>query len=221
MTELSLRHRVRPSTSRLAPNPGVLLLHGLGSNEEDLHSIAPFLDHKIVVISARAPLNHRWGGFSWYDLDGEGPGLGGATIDRTLNLLASFIGEIQSAYDIDPTRLYVGGFSMGAAMAAALLLLFPERIAGAVIISGYLPPDIDPPRYRVSEVAGKPVFQAHGTNDSTGPLHAAHMTRDYLRKTSVDLTYREYAVGHSVSHPELNDLAAWFDNVLTRHTKSR
>jgi phospholipase/carboxylesterase len=99
-------------------------------------------------------------------------------------------------------------------MAGALALLEPERVAGAIMVSGYLPPGGEH-RYRGQEATGHPFFQAHGTLDSVVPLVAARQTRDYLRAhTAVDLTYREYAIGHTVSMEELLDLAGWFGGVL-------
>ena len=115
MSEFSLIHQTRPASSGPAPHPCLLLLHGLGSNEMDLHMVATQLDTRIFAISARGPQPYQWGGYMWHDL-AEGPGLGGAGIEGSLDLLRAFLNEIARAYPIDPARLYVGGFSMGAAM---------------------------------------------------------------------------------------------------------
>ena len=79
--------------------------------------------------------------------------------------------------------------------------------------SGFLPPP-DGGSYRSAEAAGHPFFQAHGIHDTTVPLEYAHMTRDFLQATPVDLTYREYPIGHEVSMEELQDLHAWLSRVL-------
>jgi phospholipase/carboxylesterase len=213
MSDFSLHHRVRPAREGTAPYPCLLLLHGLGSNEEDLFSLAPLLDPRLVVVSARAPLP-RGDGFAWYDIEREGPGLNGTTIERSLDLLGGFLLEIVEQYEIDPEQLVVGGFSLGAAMAGALLLLEPDSVAGAIMISGFLPPDPSGDRYKTDAVKGKPVYQAHGTQDPTVPLQFARMTRDFLQRTSVDLTYREYPVGHWVNQDELADLKDWFGRLL-------
>lgn len=98
-------------------------------------------------------------------------------------------------------------------MAGAMALLFPDRIAGAIMVSGFLPPDASG-RYRTGEAAGHPFFQAHGTMDPVVPLAYAQMTRAYLRATPVDLTYQEYPTGHTVTPEELLDLGVWFSNIL-------
>ena len=112
MTQFSLHHRVQLAQEGNAPHPGLLLLHGLGSNEEDLFSLAPLLEPRLVVLSARAPLP-RGTGHAWYDIERDGPGLGGASIEESLATLARFTDEIVAHYNVDPQRLYVGGFSMG------------------------------------------------------------------------------------------------------------
>jgi phospholipase/carboxylesterase len=210
---LALTHRISVARTGNLPHPTLLLLHGLGSNEDDLLSMAPELDPRVLIISARAPFAYRWGGFMWYDLEQHGPGLGSASIEEGLGLLRRFVKELLEEYPVDPQRLYLGGFSMGAAMAGGLALLEPESVAGAIMISGYLPPD---PRgdYRTQDAAGRPFFQAHGTVDPVVPIEAARATRDYLSQSPVDLTYREYPIGHEMSYEELRDLTTWFSGVL-------
>ncbi len=214
--DFALTHRALPARAGSGPHPCLLLLHGLGSNELDLLSMAPELDPRVFTISARAPFAYRWGGYMWYDLEQHGPGLGSASIERGLDLLRRFVGEVVEAYPVDPKRLYVGGFSMGAAMAGALALLEPETISGALMTSGYLPPD-QRRRYRGQDAAGHPIFQAHGTYDPVVPIDVGRRTRDYLQRSPVDLTYREYPIGHEVSLDELRDIAAWLSDVLDGH----
>jgi phospholipase/carboxylesterase len=209
MADVVLPHLVRAASEGEEPHPGLVLLHGLGSTEHDLFAFAPSLDPRLVVVSVRAPNAYRWGGFAWYDVEREGPGLGGAGIEDALERLFQSLREIVTLYAIDPGRLYLGGFSMGAAMTGAAVMLQPERFAGAFMLSGYLPPDVSPPRYRSWDVAGKPVFLGHGTQDPTVPVAAGRITRDLLTGAGVDLVYREYATGHSVTPNELDDLTNW------------
>jgi len=207
MTGLSLVHRNRPA-SGTGPHPAVILLHGLGSNELDLLALASAIDPRLFVISARAPLA-QGPGYMWYDL-AEGPGLGGPTIERSLETLRVFLCECVECYGLDQNRIYVGGFSQGAAMAGTLGLLEPDLVAGVLMVSGYLPPGIEE-RYRPPAAAGHPFFQAHGTLDQVVPLVFARQTRDFLEQTPVQLTYREYPIGHEVSLPELEDIDSWLN----------
>lgn len=211
--DLALPHQVRPAAAAAGPHPGLVLFHGLGSSEGDLMLLGSQIDPRVFVVSARAPLPYRWGGYMWYDVEREGPALGGKSITSTLSLLDRFLDEVVETYGIDPGRLYTGGFSMGAAMAGALALLHPDRVAGAIMISGFLPPD-PAGKYRSCDAAGHPFFQAHGTRDTVLSIEFGRMTRDFLRRTPVRLTYREYPIGHEVSAEELADLRAWLSTVL-------
>lgn len=100
-------------------------------------------------------------------------------------------------------------------MAGALALLEPEPVSGAIMVSGFLPRD-DNGQYRSEEAAGHPFFQAHGMLDTVVPLMYAHMTRDFLLQTPVDLTYREYQIAHTVAPQEIADLSEWFGRVMER-----
>jgi phospholipase/carboxylesterase len=157
-----------------------------------------------------------YGGYAWYDLDQRGVGYpSGHSLSQTLDLLDRFIDEILRAYPITDGQLYVGGFSMGAAMSATLALLFPDRIAGALVLSGYVPPDPGLP-YRLDAVTGHPVFEAHGIRDQVIPIEWGRRSRDFLAGTSVDLTYTEYPMGHEISQRELVDAATWLTTTLDR-----
>jgi phospholipase/carboxylesterase len=213
MTDLTLHHLVRPARAGSPPHPGIVLMHGLGDDEAGLHAMGAYLDPRLYALSVRAPEAYRWGGYTWYDIERDGPGLGSESIERALDLARSFLQEALTEYPLDPDRFYLGGFSLGAAMAGALALLFPELVRGAVMVSGFLPPG-EPERYRSQEAAGHPIFQAHGLYDQVVPLEAARRTRDFLLGTPVELTYREYPTGHDVTPEELADLAGWFRRVL-------
>jgi phospholipase/carboxylesterase len=214
MPDLSLIHRTAPARTGASPHPGLLLLHGRGTDEQDLLPLAAELDPRLFVVSARAPHEFPWGGHFWYDLDPQGVGYPeAATLNASLERLDRFLAEIVEKYPIDPKRLFAGGFSMGAAMSATLALLHPDRVAGAAILSGYLPIQANLP-FRPAEASGHPIFEAHGIYDEVIPVLAGRLTRDALSRMPVDLTYREYPIGHQISNDELRDLSAWLTAVL-------
>jgi phospholipase/carboxylesterase len=202
------------------PHPALLLLHGRGTDERDLLPLARELDPRLYVVTARAPFQFPWGGYMWYELDEQGVGYPqGTTLNESLEKLRSFIDEMAAELSIDPRRLYVGGFSMGAAMSATLALTEPKRVAGAMVLSGYLPlhAGLD---FRRDEVAGRPVFAAHGLYDPVIPIQYGRQTRDALAQFPVDLTYHEYPIAHEISLDELGDAAGWLSGVLDRAAES-
>src|SRR5690349_13251355 len=133
---LSMVHRVLPAAEGAPPHPGLLLLHGRGTNESDLLPLGREIDGRLFAVGARGPVRFPWGGYAWYDLDPRGVGFPDeATLRASLDLLRRFITEMLAAYPIDPDRLYVGGFSMGSVMAGTLGLTDPDRVAGSIILS--------------------------------------------------------------------------------------
>lgn len=208
-TDFSLIHETVPASQDEPPHPALLLLHGRGSNEQDLLPLGQEIDPRLWTVSARAPYIFGPGSFYWYDLEASLIGRPShETIEYSLDLIETFIGEALKAYPIDPNRLYIGGFSMGGAMSAALTLMHPEMIAGALIFSGYLPIHANL-EFKPQEANELPIFQGHGTFDDVLPIEFARMTRDYLTQTPVSLTYREYPIPHTISIPELQDAKEW------------
>ncbi len=198
-----------PRTAAEPPHPCIVLLHGRGSNEQDLFGLVPELPRRPAVVSLRAPLAFPWGGFAWYELSDQSAKPDQRTLDGSLAQLTSFVGELPAKYDVDPTRVYVLGFSQGALMANCLLLTQPSKVAAAAILSGYLPlqNSLDVNR---AGLTGKRVFQAHGSDDDVLPITLGRQGRVHLEGLGVDVEWHEYQMAHQVIEDELRDLRAWF-----------
>jgi len=210
----TLEYRTVQPVVGSAPHPAIVLLHGRGSNELDLLSLGHQLDPRLLVISPRAPNAFAPGSYYWYDLEAAMIGQPSAEdLQHSLDLVDSLVEDALSTMPIDPARLFVGGLSMGGAMTAAMLLMHAERLAGAMILSGYVPVHSDLP-WRPERAVGKPVFQAHGLYDDILPLQFGRMSRDYLQRIPVELTYREYPMAHQVSTAELTDGAIWIRDLI-------
>nr|MBP9849994.1 alpha/beta fold hydrolase [Flavobacterium sp.] len=128
-------------------NPVLILLHGYGSNEEDLFSFATELPQEYYVISVRAPYDLQPYGHAWYaihfDAD-ENKFSDNEQAKESLALIASFIDEIVKQYPIDTKNVTLIGFSQGAILSYATALTYPEKIAKVVALSGYFNQDILP-----------------------------------------------------------------------------
>ena len=204
----ALSHQIASPRAGEEPHPCLLLLHGRGSNEEDLLGLAEFLDPRFLCVGARAPLpTPGLPGYQWHTSLSTGrpeP----VSLLQSVARLRRFLGELPQSLPIDPARLFVLGFSQGAAMALALAAAEPAAVAGTLALSGFWPPVARPEALR-----GKAVFVAHGTADPILPLAFGHAVRDALRGAGADLEYREYPLGHQIDEAELADLDAW---LLTR-----
>jgi|SRR5947209_8809017 len=209
-----------PARSGEPAHPALLLLHGRGADERDLLPLARELDPRLYVVTVRAPFRFPNGGYMWYELGEQGVGFPDpVTLNESLNPLRAFLDEMTAELPIDAKRLYVGGFSMGAAMSAILALTEPERVAGAMILSGYLPlaAGLD---IKAEKTSGHPVFAAHGLYDPVIPIQFGRQTRDALAAFPLELAYHEYPIGHEISANELGDAAGWLSGVLDRSAES-
>jgi len=203
-----LIHRAIAARVGEPPHPLLLLLHGRGADEADLLGLAPHLDPRFFVVSARAPYQFEGGGgFAWYE--SLAPGRPDATTFRaSLARLSAFVRELAVNYPIDPAAIYPLGFSQGSMMANALTLTAPDLVAGAVLLSGFQPA-IDGLVVQREALRGKPVFAAHGTFDGVLPAAMGRSVERTLRELGLDLTYREYAMDHQIIGPELADFDSW------------
>lgn len=209
---LPLVHRYKP-----APQPSqngsplLILLHGVGSNEDDLFGLAPYLDPRFSVVSARAPFPYNFGGYAWFDVQFTPDGIlfDEAQAEQAGQLLVKFIEEVKSAYAA--SKVFLVGFSQGAIMSAGVLLRSPAMIDGAVLMSGRVP--------AVNDIAdrdaleGKPALITHGTYDDVLPVEFGREANATLAGLGIDVTYREFPMAHQVSEESLEAVDEW----LARH----
>ena len=216
MTSLPLIHLVRqPSTGTSNP-PLLLLLHGVGSNEYDLFELAPLLDKRFLILSLRAPNTLGPGSYAWFDVafTPQGPVIDPVQAEQSRQLLIDFIGQAVSAYGANPRQVYLMGFSQGAIISAGVALTRPDLVAGAVLMSGRILPEIQPMMASNEQLKDLPVLVVHGTRDTVLPVYNGRASRDLLAGLPVDLTYHEYVMGHEVSPESLADVTRWLSERL-------
>src|SRR5512137_1636155 len=117
----SLLHKVlQPRRRTSAPAPLLILLHGRGANEDDLLGLAEYLDDRLFIVSARAPFPFQFGGgFTWYDLEEVGKPEP-AMFRKSYDKVRQFVDDVGKGYPVDRSRIFLGGFSMGAVMSYAI-----------------------------------------------------------------------------------------------------
>ena len=216
--KLSLTHLVREPRVRSGNAPPLLLLlHGIGSNEADLFGLAPYLDNRFFIVSARAPVVMGPGAYGWFNIEYTPAGLVAdvAQARNSLRQADAFLDELTDAYALDPRCVYLMGFSQGAMMSLGLTLANPSKAAGVVAMSGRLPAQEFQPPSGPDALAGMPVLVTHGLYDPVLPISNGRDIRDRLTALGAALTYREYPMGHEVSAESLQDVARWLTDVLT------
>jgi phospholipase/carboxylesterase len=218
MKTLPLVYLVRQPVIEAGTPPLLLLLHGIGSNEHDLFGLAPFLDQRFLIISVRAPNTLGPGSYAWFEADftPQGPVINPEQAEASRKTLITFLREAVTAYGADPGRVYLMGFSQGAIMSASVALTQPELVAGAVLMSGRILPEIQPLLASDEKLAGLPILVVHGTADMVLPITYGRASRELLSSLPVDLTYHEYPMGHEVSQESLVDVTAWLSGHLDK-----
>jgi phospholipase/carboxylesterase len=209
---LALTHLVQQPRRRGAGAPPLLiLLHGYGSNEQDLFGLAPYVDPRFLVVGARAPHTLMPGGYAWFQLDWTARGLviDLAQAEASRKLVARFVGEVVATYAADPHQVYLCGFSQGAILSATVALTEPELAAGAVLMSGRVPDAIRPMIAPAERLDGLPFLVTHGLYDQVLPIANGRASRALLETLPVELTYREYPMAHEINAECLHDVTKW------------
>lgn len=193
-----------------AGRPLLVMMHGYGSDENDLFALAPHLPAEYVVAAVRAPLAPPFPtpGWSWYPIEG----LNGRDPQAT-TAAARALTEWIDAERADAASVGLLGFSQGGVMAIEALRVRPHDYAFAVILSGYAnPTDLDTD----AELAARRplVFWGRGALDDVIPPALIAHTAQWL-PGRVDLSGRVYPdLGHAVSAEELRDIATFLHKQL-------
>lgn len=194
-----------------AASPTLVLLHGYGSNKEDLFGLLPyFKDYNLVCF--QAPIAMGMGGFAWYPIDWNN---GAKIIDceevaSAKSLVLDAIEDWTASNQITG-RMVIGGFSQGAILSTAIYASGYEA-AGYVFLSGYALPEW---RNQLSSlVSNIPVFQSHGTEDPVIPFEWAHATSELLT-TNSNYNFHAFTMGHNLNMPCISKLQEFLKNTLS------
>ena len=216
MLELPLSFVQRPAAAT-TPRPWLLvLMHGVGSNEQDLFSLSPQIPERFHVLSLRAPFRMGPGAHAWFDFSIE-PG-GERTINEAQEAQSRALVEqcIQTAaayLGIPPERVVVGGFSQGGIMALSLLLTRPALMQAAMVLHSRLLAQVLPLAAPADALHGKQMWLSHGTHDNVIPLANAQAIAHHMATLPVTLTYREFPSAHEIRPSELAATVAWLESL--------
>lgn len=187
----------------------IVLLHGYGSDENDLMGLVPHLSDGPVYVALRAPLTPPWpmSGHSWYPIEGL-DGRDGADVTRAATAVLAWL----DVHEISSAGLV--GFSQGGAVSLQALRVDSTRIRFVVNLSGYVTPGDLPGDAALRQVK-PPVYWGRGSHDDVIPEPLIAHTTEWLPARS-DLSGRVYnGLGHAVSAEELADVAAFLSRQAT------
>ena len=211
---LSLYHLVREPKIKLDKNPLILLLHGYGSNEQDLFSFASELPEEYFVISARAPYDLQYGSYAWYAINfdaDENKFSDHEQAKTSRDLIAGFIDELIENYPIDKENITLIGFSQGTILSYAVGLSYPQKVQRIIALSGYLNEEIIKDHFQENDFSNLKMFISHGTVDQVIPVDWAKKAPGILENLGIKTVYKEYPVGHGVAPQNFFDLKNWLE----------
>jgi phospholipase/carboxylesterase len=210
-------YKVREAKVKIANPPLLLLLHGYGSNEEDLFSFAEHLDNRFVIISVRAPYPHSTGNYAWYSLDfSKTPfASNNEEAEKSRQDLGKFIDLMCQKYHADAKKVFMLGFSQGAMMSLTCALTMPEKVAGAVVLSGKLRDEVLPLIANNEQVKNTKIYISHGEKDQRVPFSEAEKAKAFLLTKRITPTFDVYKeAGHEITQENFMALRAWLTKVL-------
>jgi phospholipase/carboxylesterase len=209
---LSLYHLVQEPKVKSGKNPLLLLLHGYGSNEEDLFSFATELPEEYYVISARAPYNMMHGSHAWYAINFDADENKFSDLDQarsSRDMIANFIDEIVANFPIDANNVTLIGFSQGCILSYAIAASYPDKVQKVVAMSGYFNQEIAKEGFEKNDFSNLKIFASHGSSDQVIPVEWARKAKPILDSLGIESVYKEYPVGHGVAPQNFYDFKNW------------
>lgn len=206
------------------PTAAVIWMHGLGADGSDFVPIVKELDLsgcpgiRFVFPSAPAipvTINNGYVMPAWYDIlttdlirrEDE------AGLRKSQTEIEALITQ-QIALGIAADKIVIAGFSQGCAMALQTGLRYPQKLAGLMCLSGYLPLSDMTASERNPANQDIPIFQAHGRGDPVVLIDRAEKSRDLLTQLGYQVEWHEYMMPHSVCAEEVADIGNWLRRVL-------
>jgi phospholipase/carboxylesterase len=197
------------------PHPTILLLHGWGASAHDLIGLAQILHGgRALVLCPQGPLAFQAGpgmlGYGWFPLS-EGRPPDPTAIEEAHERIARFCDAAFERYPVDRDKLVMAGFSQGGLMGYRLALREPERYAGLLALSSWLPTELAKGIERKQAHERLPTLVVHGSDDPMISIERAYASRDALLALGVPTVFREYAMGHEIRPEALREIMSWLD----------
>jgi len=200
------------------PAASIIWLHGLGADGHDFEPIVPELKlaKPVRFVFPHAPvrpvtINQGMRMRAWYDILQFG---GGPEDDAGIRASQRMMEQLIKQQPVPVNRVVMAGFSQGGAIALQTALRYPERLAGVLALSAYLPQAASLQSERSPANQGIPIFMAHGRYDDIIPLRRAEESRKLLEAAGYPVEWHEYPMPHSVCAEEIADIAAFLARIV-------
>ena len=195
-----LEYKIRKSAIENQKNPSIILLHGYGSDENDLFSFAEYLPKKYTIISLRAPFQNPMGGYCWFSINFNNSNEKWSDHKQAYQSILNLESQIDffiQKYNLEPDQIDLLGFSQGAVLSWALLLDFSIKINRAVCLSGYIDKSLlKEDIYSYRDIIA---YSSHGTNDQVIPFDLAKTSIESLKENNPNVVFNSFEDAHNVS----------------------
>ena len=201
----SFFYLIKKPENNTKKSPIVFLLHGFGSNEEDLFSFSPYLNNDVTIISLRAPIMLYPNSYAWYNIYYSGSV---KSYDKEAAKLIKnqFISEMNyfiKKYDCDPNRITLIGFSQGAILGHAIAQ--SSNIKNLIALSGY----VDDELIDFDNTNKTSIYISHGNEDEVIPFKESIETNKILNHNNIEYEFNSFEQGHGVNSENLKSFLEW------------
>ena len=189
----------------------IFLLHGYGSNEEDLFSLKEFIPSNYIIISLRAPIIIGFNSYAWYTINFEN------SIDRWIdkdeainskNVIINDISLHMEDLGFKNKKISLLGFSQGAILSWSLGIEYPHLIKNILPLSGFYHSEItnsnSNSKFKLN------CFSSHGIHDPVIPISWARKGIKLLKK-NINIEFKQYQSGHEINNENLRDIIEWLN----------
>jgi phospholipase/carboxylesterase len=189
--------------------PAIFLMHGMGSNENDLPTIVKNLEKDYYIFSLRGPLS-QGSGYAFFTIERIGQPHE-EPFRRILKDVQNFLEEAIKHYSIDRQKVFLLGFSQGAILSQSLATMLGNKLAGIVSLGGYLPELVLEGRSKV-DMNGLEVLLAHGVQDHVIPFGWSEKSKDFFETEGAQVKFFPYTGGHFVTPQLIEEIEGYFHN---------
>ena len=205
-----LSYRIKKSVLTRGPHPALILIHGYGSNMDDLFSFSNYLPEQYTIISLQAPLESPFGGGAWYSINFDSNLKKWSDDIEALTSIRKIKDQLDyftSTYELNSKDISLMGFSQGAILSWALLLDYSSLFRRAICMSGYINQEIlQKPLLEYRDVLA---YCSHGLNDLTIPYEWAETSIECLKKNNPKVFFSTYPSGHNLSPENFESILSW------------
>jgi phospholipase/carboxylesterase len=225
-------YRTNESAESVVLEPGspadaaVIWLHGLGADGHDFVPIVeelrlpPTMAVRFIFPHARprpVTINNGFVMRAWYDITGLGPDRkeDDAGIRESAAVVRGYI-EQENAKGVASERIVIAGFSQGGAIALQAALRHPQRLAGVMALSTYLPLRDTVAAEATLANRDVPILMCHGLRDQMVPATLGKASRDLLQSLGYSIEWQAYPMEHQVCMEEVLDISKWLQGRLSK-----